>query len=149
VSDEIAYSAAKHPGEHRDRVGWAALYYGLFAAPIFWAGNFMVDYGLVTHACYPGNDPRWDGQPGFRFAWWLALLFYFITLGVCASAGYVSHRNWIETRSEAEGAIDEVIELGHGRTRYLAMIGIWFSALFFAATLFGIVIWAIEPLCAF
>jgi hypothetical protein len=55
----------------------------------------------------------------------------------------------METHPEAEGGIHEVMELGHGRTRYLAMIGIWFSALFFVATLFGIVIWAIEPLCAF
>ena len=39
MSDDIAYSAAKHPGEHRDRVGWAELFYGLFAAPTFWAGN--------------------------------------------------------------------------------------------------------------
>jgi len=149
MSDEIAYSAAKHPAGHRDRVTWAALFYGLFAAPIFWAGNFMVGYGLVVHACYPGAEPRWDGQPGFRLAWWLALLFYFITLAVCASAGWVSWRNWRETLTEAEGEFDHVIEYGHGRTRYLAMIGIWFSALFFAATLFGIVIWAIEPLCAF
>lgn len=149
MSDEIAYSAAKHPGPHRGRADLGMLFYGVFAAPIFWAGNFMVDYGLVSHACYPGNQPLAGAEPGFRFAWWVTLLFYFVTLAVCASAGYVSYKIWNDTRDELEGDFDHVVELAHGRTRYLAMIGLWFSALFFAATLFGIVIYAIEPLCVF
>jgi hypothetical protein len=149
MTDEIAFSAARHPAPLRHRVRLGRLFYGLFAAPIFWAGNFMVEYGLLVHACYPGNQPLWNGEPGFRFAWWVSLLFYFVTLAVCASAGWVSYTSWRETRPEAEGGTNEVMELGHGRTRYLAMIGIWFSALFFTATLFAIVIYAIEPLCAF
>jgi hypothetical protein len=56
------------------------LAYGLFAAPIAWAGNSMIDYAMLTHACYPGEQPLAAGEPGFRFAWWLAILFYVLTL---------------------------------------------------------------------
>jgi hypothetical protein len=40
------------------------------------------------------------------------------------------------------------MEKGEGRTRYLALIGMAFSVIFFAAVLFGALIFAIEPLCA-
>ena len=48
MSDDIvAYSLAKHPAPHREKVGLGALLYSLFAAPIVWAGNLMVSYGLI------------------------------------------------------------------------------------------------------
>jgi hypothetical protein len=39
------------------------------------------------------------------------------------------------------------MEKGEGRTRYLSLIGISFSVIFFAVTFVGIIIFAIEPLC--
>ena len=102
MSDEIiAFSRAKHPAKHRGRVGLAALFFGLFAAPIVWAGNLMITYGLASHACYPGALPL-DSADGFGFVWPLILAFYFIALIVCAAGGYVSYRNWSVTGSEAE-----------------------------------------------
>ena len=143
---DIPYSAAKHPAPHRNRARLEHLAYGLFAAPIAWAGNFMIDYALLTHACYPGEQPLPEGEPGFGFAWWLAILFYVLTLGVCASAGYVSYSIWKEARQESEGHFHRLVEAGEGRTRFLAVVGIGFSALFVVATVFGIMIFVIEPL---
>jgi hypothetical protein len=148
MSDYIAYSESKHPAPHAARVGLVALFYGLFAAPIMWAGNFMVDYGLVSYACYPGRQPLSAAQPGLAFVFWLTLAFYVLTLAVCASGFVVAYRSWGATAQELEGHGHHLIEAGEGRTRYLSMIGMGFSLLFFVASVFGILIYAIEPLCA-
>lgn len=147
MPDHVAYSAAQHPAPHAERIGWGPLLYGLFASPIVWAGNFMIDYGLLSHACYPGRQPLPHGQPGTIL--WLALAFYGITLGLCASAFLVAHRTWRVTGRESEGHAHHLIERGEGRTRFLGLIGMSFSVLFFIASLFAMLIFAIEPLCAF
>jgi hypothetical protein len=134
MTEHLAYSLAEHPAPHRERVGLAALFFGLFAAPIMWAGNFMVDYGLASYACYPGDHPLSEPQPGLAFVYWLTLAFYVLTLGVCAGAFAISHRNWRMTGSE-------------GRTRYLGIIGMAFAVIFFIATLAGLLIYFFEPLC--
>jgi hypothetical protein len=143
----IAFSEANHPGRHRGRIGLVALFFGLFAAPIAWAGNLMVTYGLATHACYPGGEPLSKIIDGFGFAWPLILACYIAALAICAAAGVISFRNWRITGREVEGHFHHLIERGEGRTRYLSIIGMAFSILFFAAVVFGAIVLAIVPLC--
>lgn len=148
MSDElVGYSEAEHPGPHRERVGLTALFYGLFVAPIAWAGNLMTTYALATHACYPGSEPLEHAIAGFEFVWPLNLALFVATLLLCASGFAVSFRNWRLTGSEAEGHAHRLMEAGEGRTRYLGIIGMSFSVLFFSATLAGIIIMGIVPLC--
>lgn len=147
ADDVIGYSLARHPAPHRDRVSVIALAFGLFASPIAWAGNLMVTYALAAHACYPGQNPHGTATAEFGFAWPLMLACYLVTLALCAAAGYVSFRTWAATGRESAGDVFDVFNKGHGRTRYLGAIGICFAALFFAATLVGVIIFAIEPLC--
>lgn len=148
MTDEIiAFSEANHPARHRNRVGLAALFFGLFASPIAWAGNLMTTYALSNHACYPGAEPLSQVIQGFGFAWPLILACYLAALAICLAAGVVSFRNWRLTGSEVEGHIHHLIEKGEGRTRYLGLIGMAFSTLFFAAVLFGAIVLAIIPLC--
>jgi hypothetical protein len=148
AEDLIAYSESRHPAQHRDRVGLATLFYGLFAAPIAWAGNLMVTYGLAGHACYPGFGPLDQPVDGFGFVWPLVLGCYLLTLLICASGFVIAYRSWRVTGSESEGHWHHLVEVGEGRTRYLSLIGMAFSMLFFGATLFGAIVLAIEPLCA-
>lgn len=150
MADEIiAFSEAHHPGRHRHRIGVVALFFGLFAAPIAWAGNLMVTYALATHACYPDAEPLRQVVSGFGFAWPVILVCYLLALAICAAAGVVSFRNWRITGREVEGHIHHLIEKGEGRTRYLSIIGMAYSILFFAAVLFGAIVLAIVPLCAY
>lgn len=145
--DYVAFSQARHPTKHRARVGLGMLFYGLFAAPVFWAGNLLTSYALATHACYPGHDPLVRVIDGFGFAWPLILGCYFVTLGLCVSGFIVAFRSWRISGSESEGHGHQLIEVGEGRTRYLGIIGMAFSVLFFLVTLAGIVTLAIIPLC--
>jgi hypothetical protein len=149
MSEHVAYSAAEHPAPHRQRVGWAPLFYGLLAAPVVWAGNLMVTYGLVTHACFADGVPLPAPESGFRFVGSLTFAFYLVTLCVCASAGFVSFVNWRRVHGEAAGPVSHLVEAGEGRTRFLGIVGMAFSTLFFAATIFGLLVYATEPLCAY
>jgi len=149
ANNVVDFSRAHHPATHRERVSLTALFYGLFAGPIVWAGNLMVTYALAVHACFPGVSPLNSPIRGFGFAWWLILACYVVALAVCGSAFFVSFRNWSATGSESEGHVHHLMEKGEGRTRYLSLIGMSFSVLFFFAVCYGIIILAIEPLCAF
>lgn len=148
ANEVIAYSRAKHPAPHRDRVSLAALFFGLFAAPVFWAGNLMICYALAAHACYPGPDPLGQTIRGFGFVWPLTIALHLATLAVCVAAGVVAYVNWRATGRETEGHVHHLMEKGEGRTRYLSLIGMCFSGLFFGATLISILIFAFEFPCA-
>ena len=143
----IAYSEARHPAQHRQRVSLIALFFGLFAGPITWSGNEMVTYGLAVHACYPDAWPQDTVTAGFGFAWPLILGLYLASLCICAAAFAISYRNWAVTGSESEGHAHHLIEVGEGRTRYLSIIGMAFSVLFFCATMYGAIVMATVPLC--
>jgi hypothetical protein len=149
MSDEsIGFSAARHPSPHRERVGLLPLFYGLFIAPIVWAGNLMITYALATHACFPGHDPLVNVASDFGFAWPLILALFLATLLLCASGFVVSWRNWIASGTESEGHVHHLLDAGEGRTRYLSIIGMAYAVLFFALTVVGAIILAIVPLCA-
>ncbi|MGE0259633.1 MAG: hypothetical protein AB7T18_12860 [Alphaproteobacteria bacterium] len=149
MSDDIvAYSLARHPAPHRDRVGLGAIFYGLFAAPIVWAGDLMIAYGLIGHACYPGNLPLGQPTAGLGFVWWLVLGCHLVALALIASGFFVSLRIWRLT-GPPEGHSHHLIERGEGRTRYFGIIGMGFSAMFFLITAAETISLALVPLCSY
>lgn len=149
MSDEtISYTQARHPAPNRARVGLTLLFYGLFLGPIIWAGTLMATFALSIHACYPGADPLSQPSPGFGFVWPLNLGLYLGSLVLCASAFVVSFRNWRTAGSSVVGHGAELVTVEEGRTRYLALIGMAYSVLFFISVMLGAVIMAIVPLCA-
>ncbi len=148
ADDVIAYSRANHPAPHRERVGWWALLWALFAAPIFWAGDLMVDYGLVGHACYPGDLPLGGPTRQLHFVMPLVLACHLAALVLIASGTLVAYRNWRVT-GPPEGHSHHLIEHGEGRTRYLGIVGMGFGAMFFLITALETISLALVPLCSF
>lgn len=150
MSDEmIAYSAAHHPGPHRERVSLTMLFFGMFAPPIMWAGNLMVTFALGIHACYPGHLPLSEASDGFGFVWPFVLASYLASLAVCVAAFVVSLRMFQVVGTESHGHWEHLTEVGEGRTRFLAIVGMAYSLLFFGAVLFGVPAVLIVPLCKF
>lgn len=147
MSDDIlAYSRARHPAPHRDKISLVVVLYGLFAAPIVWAGDLMIDYALVGHACYPGDQPL--GHPTVGFVWPVVLVCHLIALAVIASGAAASYRSWRVT-GPPQGHSHHLIEKGEGRDRYLGIVGMGFSAMFFLITAIETLSLAVVPLCTF
>ena len=149
MSDDIlAYSRARHPAPHRERVGLASIFYGLFAAPIVWAGDLILDYGLVGHGCYPADLPLGYPSAGFGWIWWGVLGFHLLTLVLIASGFAVAYRDWRVT-GPPEGHHHHLMEVGEGRTRFFGIVGMSFAVMFFLIVAGETISLAMVPLCAY
>jgi hypothetical protein len=149
MADEIvAYSLARHPAPYREKVGFGTLLYGLFAAPIFWAGDLMVAYGLIGHACYPGDLPLGQPTAGLGFVWPLVLACHLLALLLIASGTVVAFSIWRRTGPPQRHS-HHLIERGEGRDRYLGIVGMGFGTMFFLITAAETLSLAFVPLCSY
>lgn len=102
----------------RGRPGLVWLWFGFLGPPIIWAVRFMVAYALVPEAC--------------SAAGLLALnVVTLVALAGTMLAGVVAARSWRRTRGE-HGAQDDPGRTAWRRARFMALAGIFTSALFTA-----------------
>jgi hypothetical protein len=149
MADElIAYSLAKHPAPHRARIGFGLLLFALFAAPIVWAGDLMITYGLVGHACYPGELPLGSPAIGMGFVWPVVLALHLTALLVIAGGTIAAYRCWRVTEPPPAHH-HHLIERGEGRTRYLGIVGMGFGVMFFLITAAEILAHLMVPICTY
>ncbi|MBV8776034.1 MAG: hypothetical protein JO258_02450 [Alphaproteobacteria bacterium] len=146
AEDIVAYSLAKHPERHRERIGLAAILYGLFTAPIVWAVDLMVTYGVIGHACYPGQHPLGEPPAGLGLVRPLVFLCHLAAFVLIASGTVVAYRMWRVT-GPPHGHHHHLIERGEGRTRYLGIVGMGFGAMFLLLTATEALSLALVGLC--
>ncbi len=122
-----------HPSPARHQVSLAALWFGLFAAPVVWSLQMLVLYPVVAHGCFPRDHPLslpvYSTDP-------VVLLVSFVALVVASAAALVALRSWRSTRAEDHAGEDHLLETGEGRSRFMALGGMLLSGLF----LFGILL---------
>lgn len=124
--------AASHPDQ--DPPGVLALLFGLAAGPTAWIGQLLLNYGLSSYACYPADRPHLRAPP----PGWAAEkpVLAAITLACLALAGlgaWISWLSWRNAQEERTKGPDHVIEVGEGRSCFLALCGILTSAGFAVA----------------
>lgn len=102
----------------RERPGLVWLWFGFLGPPIIWGVKFMVAYALVPGAC--------------SAAGLLALnVVTLVALAGTVLAGAVAARSWRRTRGEHD-AVGDADQTGWRRARFMALSGIFSSALFTA-----------------
>lgn len=148
LDDPIAYSLAEHPDPHRDSASLGTLLYALFMPAIAWAGDLILDYALVGHACYPAGNQLGNPLPGLRWVHQGTLIFHLVALVLIASGILVSYYCWRRTGPRG-GHAHDLLEHGEGRTRYLALVGLGFGAMFFVITATEAVSHALIALCTY
>jgi hypothetical protein len=138
-------SQTGHPAPQRSRAGLAALLFGIAAAPLAWDAQILFSSALSGFECYPHAAPLaaplWGGSRALMLAVSLS--------GVVISsvAGLISWRSWWRTKEERPGSLHHLLELGEGRTRFMAMAGMLTSGLFLIALAFGISVLCLVPPC--
>jgi hypothetical protein len=142
---DLPPSSARHPSPQRHRVGLAALFFGLAAAPLGWNVQLLLSTALSGHACYPRDVPL--AVPAWSGTWGVLLAIGVAGLALAAAGGLVSWRNWRRTRGESAGAAERLFEVGEGRTRFLAMFGLLASFLFAIGIVFATAGVLLVPLC--
>lgn len=136
----------RHPAPHRHRAG-GALAFALLAAPLAWLAQISVNYGVASHACYPGAEPFLVMVA--QWPWPVVTAVNILSLVVAVTGSAIAYRTWQLTRGEASGDIGKTVEAGEGRTRFLSVWGILASAGFAIALLFSLVAIVGVPPCGY
>jgi hypothetical protein len=153
MGEQPAVTAEAHPAPARDQVPLAMLFIGLAAAPLVWSIHLLANYAISSEACYPGAAPRLGAPPGAGKIWFTLLAIDWAAIIVSALAGYLAYRSWRMSRRESSASAaqgtrhSELVEIGEGRTRFLALWGTLISVLFLLAILFDVVGLFTVPFC--
>jgi hypothetical protein len=129
----------------RHEVGLLVLLAALVAAPTIWGLRLVLNFALASYFCFPGSI-RHYALPGWT--WPTLLGVDALALAVAVLAALASWRNWQASRDEAAAAGAPLIELGEGRTRFLALWGLMTGVGFAVAIGFDLVALWIVPVCA-
>jgi hypothetical protein len=138
-------ASATHPSPHRHRISFAALMFGMMAAPFFWLGQLMLGYGVSAAACYGSDHPTTIASAtALRSA---LIMFDTIAIIAAIAGGIVSYMSWRGVRNEKEGSPRQALEIGDGRARFMALWGIMSSLWFLGAIVFSTIASVMVPLC--
>ncbi len=134
-----------HPSEGRRQTKLWRLLYGLIAPPSAWIAAQIFCSTLANQACHPKyeplSSPAISGGPlAHGLALGLAAL-------VCVSGVLVAHEAWRGTRAEHRGGSQTLLEVGEGRSRFMALVGLLTSLGFLVAVGFSIPAAVFVPLC--
>jgi hypothetical protein len=136
-----------HPAPARGRVSDALLWIGLFAAPALWSVQQILGYAVLAHRCFPSTVPLDGGSPGG--SWVLALVVTIVAVIVSLAAGGASLRTWRRSSAERAAGHEEasLLEIGEGRTRFMAYGGLLLSGMFLIAVIFSGISLLVLPHC--
>jgi len=144
----MSTEATANPSPERARVALSMLLLGLIGGPAAWFAQLVLSFVLASRVCYPHDLPL-HGLPQDWPAVWSALVpINLVSLAVASASAGLSYRSWSATESEKPGSADHLMEVGEGRTRFIALLGILAGLGFFAAILFDTVVLFVVPPCA-
>ncbi|QEE41786.1 MULTISPECIES: hypothetical protein [unclassified Methylobacterium] len=121
--------AAGHPAPQRHRVGLVQVAFGLAGAPLAWVGLSLVNYGLASQSC---------AMDAAGATWAILGVADILGLGISLAALWYAHAAWRRTGTEQAGGQQRTLEIGEGRTRFLALCGIVTSLGFAIGILFAL-----------
>ena len=128
-----------HPAPHRGLVRTGFLMLGLVGAPLAWGLQFVVIYAFASQLCMV-QSPSW-------LPWLLPAVNLAGLVGAALALG-LSFSHLRKTRQEHEDQAGSMTDAGEGRTRFLAIWGIWISIVFLLAIAFNTIAVFWRGLCA-
>jgi hypothetical protein len=122
--------------------------FALFGGPLAWFVQLNAGYALASQPCF--LDGARVAAPTIAPDWTWPLMIALISVAVIVALGsaLLSWRVYSRTEGEAQGDHRHVMEVGSGRTRFLALWGIFLGAGSAIATLLTAVGFWVLPRCA-
>lgn len=125
---------AAHPAPQRHRAKRLTLAFSLFAAPAAWLLQLGISFAVTSQACHGDSVTVPNAAPS-ALRWVLAgINLAAVALAVLACA--LALALWRRTRQEHHGSAAALVDVGEGRTRFLALCAVFASIGFFVALLF-------------
>ena len=134
----------EHPSPHRTRISAAALLFTLAIGPAAWVLQQTLSYGVTSHVCFPFDAPV--APTASTWSWlWPAILAASVAFLLLALGGvWIALGAWRATRDEKGGVL---LDVGEGRSRFLAVCGLLAGSLFCLAIVFDMAVAVSLPSC--
>lgn len=136
---------AGHPAAQRHMASPLLLLFAMLAGPAGWMLQLLVGFAVTSYLCVASvNLPDTD--------WLLPVLTSFTVIGLVLAAAGLSIAWALLSRTANEigghaGGSGDVLDIGEGRTRFMAMGGIFISLVSLVATLASTFSLFLVPLC--
>jgi hypothetical protein len=137
-----------HPAPRRHEVSSLTLAFCLLAAPSLWGLRLVINFAIDSYFCYPGDTRQVALPGGLSWVWPTLIAINALTILVAAAAAITSLGLWRSSRDEFARSSGPLIELGEGRTRFLAIWGLIISIGTIAAVVFDLAALWVIPICA-
>jgi hypothetical protein len=142
------HGLSHHPAPARDEMSTLHAHALLFTGPFAWFLQFLVGVPLANWPCYPADTRLMLPAEGYGWTRGAALLLLGLCVVAAAIAALASWRLLQRVSDAREGGHAEPAEVGHGRTRFIALWGVCLGVGFAIATLLTFVGFALVPRCA-
>ena len=113
-----------HPAPHGHKLSTGQGFFMLFGGPVAWFVQLCGSVWLLGWPCFPMRDRSVQPMPNFGWTRPAAIVLLILAMLVALAAGLVSLAKLREVQDEKEGSHSDLIEIGHGRTRFTAMWGV-------------------------
>lgn len=120
----------------------------LIAGPTAWIAQLVFGYGLSSLACFPHDVPyRQSPPPGWSVEPALLAAVSAACLAAAILGGATALVHWRRTRKERGGDAHHALDVGEGRTRFMAACGVLSGFGFALAIVFDLPAILAVPAC--
>ncbi|MEP6778583.1 MAG: hypothetical protein ABJC26_01745 [Gemmatimonadaceae bacterium] len=138
--------ATLHPAPLRNLVSKRAMWFGILGAPAAWTVQFLVSYALSARRCFPRLYPFAEPERGATELRAILLTLFVVALVVAVFALITAVGSWRASAGETGGNAHNALDIGEGRTRFMALGGILISSIFVLAMFAqGALVLSVQP----
>jgi phosphotransferase system glucose/maltose/N-acetylglucosamine-specific IIC component len=137
-----------HPAPDAQRVSHGERVFCLVGGPLAWLLQLGCGYALASEPCFRGGERVVAVPMALHWTWPAMVVFTIAAFAVSLGAYFVSRRTFMRTRHETQSDTRHLLEVGAGRTRFLALWGMVLGAGFAVAAAFTAVAFIMVPRCA-
>jgi hypothetical protein len=137
-----------HPAPHADRMSVSETFFCLFAAPVAWLLQLTCGYALASEPCFREGEGVLAVPAQLYWTWPAMVVLTAAAVALALAALAVSLSAFRRTRHETPGDARDLMDVGAGRTRFVALWGIFLGGGFALAAAITAVAFLALPRCA-
>jgi len=124
------------------------MFFGVLGGPLAWFIQLCAGYALASAPCFRDGVRVIAPLPVLQWTWPAMIIAMLASVAIALLALGVSWRVFRRTQQEAGGGSVHFLEMGAGRTRFLALWGVLLGSAFAIATAMTALAFTLLPRCA-
>ncbi|KQX17658.1 MULTISPECIES: hypothetical protein [unclassified Sphingomonas] len=137
-----------HPAPQGGKLpGWKAFAL-IFGGPLAWFAQLNVGVALSSWPCFPHSDRLWAPIGSTNGSSGITLVIMILCIAVAFATGWLAQQMLRRVAHEEQGDHIELAEIGHGRTRFIALWAVILGYGSAIATALTFIAFLLVPRCA-